>query len=404
MIHEGLLTRFFSLSLELLATANTSGFFVDLNPSWEPTLGYSQTELKSRPFIDFVHPDDRDRTNQEAAKLFRGEKTIYFENRYLCKDGSYCWMAWSASFSSADQLIFACARDISLQKSLSYEKEQALSALARFQALADATSDFVGMIDAQHQVLYVNPAGRRIIGHSENGSLPESMAAVHPTDYGHRVLNEALPAALTQGSWTGEGVLRHQSGKLIPVSQVVVSLRGDDGQHVGFGTIMRDLSAIESYKRNQEELLNQQTLLREMIQAMETPIIPLTERIIIMPLIGSIDAHRAEGFLSAALEGAASRRTQVVIIDITGMKHVDTSVGATLVRAAAALRLIGTEVVLTGIRADVARSLVSLGVDIPVNTRSTLQSGIAYALAISGEVLDLPAGTTARKRFARAGI
>ena len=155
---------------------------------------------------------------------------------------------------------------------------------------------------------------------------------------------------------------------------------------------MRDLSAIESYKQTQEELLRQQAMLREMIQAMATPIIPLTERIVVMPLIGSMDATRAEDFLTAALEGAESRRARVVIIDITGMKHVDTSVGATLVRAALALRLIGAEVVLTGIRAEIARTLVSLGVDLPVNTRSNLQSGIAYALSISGEVLLAPSG------------
>ncbi len=82
MIHENWLARFFSLSLDLLATANDKGFFEHLNPAWERILGYSLAELTAAPFIDFVHPEDQASTQQEAAKLFRGEHTIYFENRY----------------------------------------------------------------------------------------------------------------------------------------------------------------------------------------------------------------------------------------------------------------------------------------------------------------------------------
>ncbi len=397
-MEDVLFERFFSLSLELLATANASGHFVHLNPAWERTLGFTLAEMKEAPFVDFVHPEDRDATITEASKLLRGERTIHFENRYRRKDGTYCWLAWSASYSAEDQLIFACARDISSQKRLAEEKEQALAALARFQALADNTSDFIAIIDDTGKPLYVNPAGRRLVGREEGGQLSWHMSELYPPAHAERIAAEAVPTAIASGSWTGEGVLRHTEGRTIPVSQVVVALRSSSGQQLGFGTIMRDLSAIESYKQSQEELLRQQTLLRELIQAMATPIIPITERIVVMPLIGNMDSQRAADFLSAALEGAATRQAQVVIIDITGMQHVDTSVGATLVQAASALRLLGAEVVLTGIRADIARTLVSMGVDLPVNTRSTLQSGIAYALAVSGEVLHSSGAPSARKR------
>lgn len=383
--------RFFTRSLELMATADTNGFFRHLNPAWEQVLGYTLDELKSRPFLDFVHPDDIESTNREVAKVFSGEEVFHFENRYRRKDGSYCWMAWAGSVSMEDQMIFCCARDISLQKKLAAEKEQALSALGRFRALADSTSDFVGMIDIEYLVEYINPAGLRMIGREGSAPSELDMKNIHTPEHGERIFQEIFPTVRDQGSWTGDTWLRHSSGRLIPVSQVIVSLRSPDGRLEGYGTVMRDLSAIESFKKTQEELLRQQAMLREMIQAMATPIIPITERIVVMPLIGSMDSSRAEDFLSAALQGAESRRAKVVIIDITGMKHVDTSVGATLVKAAMALRLLGAEVVLTGIRADIARTLVGLGIDLPVNTRSSLQGGIAYALAVSGEVLASPA-------------
>jgi anti-anti-sigma regulatory factor len=114
---------------------------------------------------------------------------------------------------------------------------------------------------------------------------------------------------------------------------------------------------------------------------MSTPLIPITEQIMIMPLIGTMDTQRAQLVLETALAGAQSNRAQVVIIDITGMRHVDTNVASTLINTAKALRLLGAQAILTGIRAEIAQTLVSLGIDLgTIVTRGTLQSGIAYAL------------------------
>ena len=85
--------RFFSLSLDMLCTAGFDGKFVDLNPSWTKTLGWSLEQLRSRPFLDFVHPDDRVATIQETLCLQSGVDTISFENRYRHIDGSYRWLA-----------------------------------------------------------------------------------------------------------------------------------------------------------------------------------------------------------------------------------------------------------------------------------------------------------------------
>ena len=105
-----------------------------------------------------------------------------------------------------------------------------------------------------------------------------------------------------------------------------------------------------------------------------------------MPIIGTMDEHRAQQVLDTALYGAQSHNAQTVIIDITGMKHVDTSVANTLLQTAKALQLLGAQAILTGIRAEVAQTLVSLGVDLGnIVTLGTLQSGIAYALARTGQ-------------------
>lgn len=133
----------------------------------------------------------------------------------------------------------------------------------------------------------------------------------------------------------------------------------------------------------QNEIINFQSA---RLAEMSTPLIPITSQIMIMPLIGVMDSQRAQHVLETALQGVQTHRTQVVIIDITGMKHVDTSVASTLINAARALRLLGAQAVLTGIRAEVAQTLVGLGINLStLVTLGTLQSGIAYALGRTGE-------------------
>src|SRR5262252_8381017 len=90
------LREFFELSLSLWCIAGTDGFFKHLNPAWEATFGYSAAELLERPYLDFVHPDDRAATAAEASALASGSTTLMFENRYRAKDGSYKWLLWSA--------------------------------------------------------------------------------------------------------------------------------------------------------------------------------------------------------------------------------------------------------------------------------------------------------------------
>ncbi|WP_437313870.1 AAA family ATPase [Sorangium sp. So ce385] len=125
---------------------------------------------------------------------------------------------------------------------------------------------------------------------------------------------------------------------------------------------------------------------RAMLAELSTPLIPITDRIMVMPLIGTMDAARAAQVLEVALDGAQRHQASVVILDITGMKHIDSQIAGTLVSTANALRLLGTEAVLTGIRAEVAQAMVSLDIEMnAIVTMGTLQSGIAYALRRSGQ-------------------
>jgi PAS domain S-box-containing protein len=87
--------RFFALSMDMLCIVHLDGYFLRTNPAFERVLGYSGPELQNRPVFDLLHPDDRDATINEYKKLRAGMPTNSLENRFLCKDGEYKWIAWS---------------------------------------------------------------------------------------------------------------------------------------------------------------------------------------------------------------------------------------------------------------------------------------------------------------------
>jgi rsbT co-antagonist protein RsbR len=129
--------------------------------------------------------------------------------------------------------------------------------------------------------------------------------------------------------------------------------------------------------RAQDEIIRTQAAL---LAERSTPLIPISDQIMVMPLIGSIDAERARQMMDALLHGVSRSGARYAILDITGVKDIDTQAANALLGAVRAVRLLGIEGVLTGIRAEVAQTLVALGVDLAgVPTLSTLQGGIAYA-------------------------
>ncbi|HSC27354.1 MAG TPA: response regulator [Vicinamibacterales bacterium] len=110
------LDRFFALSLDMLCVAGFDGYFKRINPAWERTLGYSEAELLSRPYMEMVHPDDRATTGIQADRLSEGQVVVHFENRYFHKDGTLRWLLWTSTPFPQQQVIYAAARDITERK------------------------------------------------------------------------------------------------------------------------------------------------------------------------------------------------------------------------------------------------------------------------------------------------
>jgi anti-anti-sigma regulatory factor len=152
----------------------------------------------------------------------------------------------------------------------------------------------------------------------------------------------------------------------------------------------RDLATLAAEKdRLLAELQGREEAQRRLLETVHelgSPIIPLARGVIAMPLIGAIDSDRAQDITSNLLKGVAEYHARAVIIDITGVPLVDTAVAGALLQAAQGVRLLGAEPILTGIRSEVAQTIVGLGVDLSgITVRSTLQSGLEYAVAREGK-------------------
>jgi PAS domain S-box-containing protein len=114
-----------------MVIADPNGAFLKINPSCTEILGYSDTELLARPFIDFVHPDDKQSTLDEMARQQQIGSSMNFENRYLCKDGSLRWLSWRAMFDKKEGITFATARDMTARKLAEEEREHLISELQK---------------------------------------------------------------------------------------------------------------------------------------------------------------------------------------------------------------------------------------------------------------------------------
>lgn len=126
------LAGYLALAPAMLGAANADGYFVRVNPAFEQTLGHSAETLTTRPFFDFVRPDDVEDTQREMAGLLQGQRTAQFRNRYRCADGSYKWLLWSSYLVEQDGLVHAAARDITEIMALQGDLERSNADLERF--------------------------------------------------------------------------------------------------------------------------------------------------------------------------------------------------------------------------------------------------------------------------------
>ncbi|HEY0138604.1 MAG TPA: STAS domain-containing protein, partial [Nannocystis sp.] len=332
-------------------------------------------------FVELLHPQDMEVTIAASQELANGKPAIAFENRYRHKDGSYRHLRWFATPSDANGIQHGVAQDISElriaeQRARVYEDTILNSSTGMFVCQVEQPGDPTSL-----RLIMANEASEKFTGVPLRSELGRRFDEIFP-----QIAQTKLPQAYMEVAMAGGAVDLGEvvyGDDRVEQSHFSVKAYGVTGDRVcvNFENITERKKAEEVRLRSirQDEIIRAQAAA---LAELSTPLIPVSDEVVVMPLIGTLDARRAAQVLDTLLSGIASRRATTAILDITGVSGVDTETANALIRAARAVSLLGARVMLTGIRPEIARMFVELNVDLTtIDTYGSLQTGIAAAFA-----------------------
>jgi|GEM_PF-221046 PAS domain S-box-containing protein len=249
------LDRYFTSSLDLLCIAGVEGKFIRLNPEWEKVLGYTITELEGRSFLDFVHPDDMAGTLAVMSKLGAQTTILNFENRYLCRDGSYRWIEWRSR--PQGDLIYAAARDITDRK----RAEAALIASeAQYRHLIENSHDIIYTLNTDAILTFASDAWMLLLGYPPDEVIGKVILPyIHPDDIPECTLRLQQVIETGQRQTGIEYRVRHHDGSWRWHTSSVVPLRDEAGKITSLEGTAHDITEHKSrelYRQLSASVLN----------------------------------------------------------------------------------------------------------------------------------------------------
>ncbi len=240
---------------------------------------------------------------------------------------------------------------------------------AQRQAIVEHATHAILTFDRRGVIDSLNPAAERVFGSPDLVGQPITT-----------LLGNNLGALQTVASIREMPGHRHDGTAFI--AEVAIGQAQSQADHPVWIAFVRDITVRKQAEAERNRLQDEMIRAQAMVLAeLSMPLIPITSAVMVMPLIGAMDSERVSQLQATLFHGIETQRARIAIVDVTGVPVVDTHVAHGIIKAAQGVQLLGAELVLTGIRPDVAQTLVGLGVDLnAITTRSTLQSGIAYAL------------------------
>jgi rsbT co-antagonist protein RsbR len=356
-----------------------AGVVMTWNRGAEALTGYRADEIVGRPVSTFYTDEDRDsglvqRELQSAEESGRFE----LEGWRVRKDGRRFWanVVLQPMRDENQQLsgFVKVARDVTGKRERDLELRTA-------SLMLNSMTDYeVILLDPQGYVRSWNKGAETLKGYSASEVLGKHVSIFYSEeDVRNDLATRELETATRTGRFEFEGWRVRKDGSRFWANVILTPVRDDSGRHVGFVKVARDLT--ERIER-QRQLERQ----RDEILELSTPVIQVWDRILALPVIGTLDSQRAARLTENLLQKIAQDEAEFVIIDISGVPMIDTQVAQHLLKTVQGARLMGSESIISGVRPETAQAMVHLGIEMgTLRSRATLRDALQLALRLRQE-------------------
>ena len=358
-------------SLDPLVTIAPDGKITDVNAATESATGRSRQELIGTDFCEYFTVPVKAREGYQ--EVFReGQVRDYpLELRHL--DGRVTSVLYNASvYRDEDGVVvgvFAAARDITDRKQAEDDLKRAT---AYTRSLIEASLDPLVTIAPDGKITDVNAATETITGCSRSELIGTDFSNYFTSS---EKASDGYRQVFREGQVRDYPLeIRSRNGRVTPVLYNASVYRDEIGSVVGVFAAARDITE----RKFAEERIKQQS---QEILELSTPVMQVWQGVVAVPLIGCLDSQRTQQFMERLLDRIVETNSPVALVDIMGVPTIDTQTALHLIETITAVRLLGAQVVLTGVRPAIAQTLVHLGIDLSgITTRSSLAAGLLVAL------------------------
>ena len=346
----------------------------------ERVTGYAAEEVLGRPVSLFYTEEDLASRQLEVELRSAAEQGRYeTEGWRVRKDGTRFWASVSLAPIQDDDRQLSGYVKIVRDATARRDTEQTLRSAAK---MLDSITDYeVIQLDRDGLVVSWNPGAARLKQYSKEEVLGRHVSMFYTEDDARGGLAEReMATAARAGRFESEGWRVRKDGSRFWANVILSPIRDETGELTGFVKVARDLTE----RREQEQLVQRQ---RDEILELSTPVIQVWEKVLVLPIIGTLDSLRASRLTEGLLERIAVDQAEVVILDVSGVPAIDTDVAQHLLKTVEAARLMGAASILSGVRPETAQAIVHLGIELgTLRSRNNLRDALQLALRMIGDL------------------
>ena len=336
--------------------------------------GFSEEELLNMDSLMLVHPEDRKKVRENAIKMLKGERSTPYEFRVVTKDGEIRWVLESVTsiHYQGKRAVLGNFMDITERKEIERRLKESEE---KYRLFFHTSRECICIVTKEGKWLDANEATVELFGFESKEELFKVNIKELYQDPKDR--ERFIQLIEEQGFVRDFEVnFRRKDGSIINALLTSTAKKDEKGNTLYYQGVIKDITERKKLEAKLKETVEK---LRKSREELSTPVVQIWDKILALPLIGIIDSLRAQDIMEVLLNRIVETGSEIVIIDITGVSSVDTEVANHLIKTIQAAMLLGTECVLTGIKPEIAQTMIQLGLNMgEVPTRRNMQEGLLY--------------------------